>query len=122
MKLIDTSSWVHALRRKGDPAVRARVQGLMETGEAAWCPLVRLELWNGVGSEQDRINLRSLEQVLPELPLTDEIWQLACDMADRCRNKGKTAPVQDLLIAACARHHRIALEHSDEHFIWLMTI
>jgi predicted nucleic acid-binding protein len=122
MKLVDTSSWVHALRRKGNADVRARVQSLLERGEAAWCPMVRLELWNGVGSEDDRASLRSLEHVLLELPMNDAIWQAACDLADRCRRAGRTAPVQDVLIAACAHHHQVELEHCDEHFSWLMTI
>jgi predicted nucleic acid-binding protein len=29
MKLVDTSSWIDAMRRDGDAAVRARVQALM---------------------------------------------------------------------------------------------
>lgn len=50
MILINTSCWVHALRRAGNPVIRARVKALMEAGEAAWCPPIRLELWNGVGA------------------------------------------------------------------------
>ena len=122
VKLIDTSCWVHALRQKGDPIVREQVRALMEAGEAAWCPFVRLELWNGVGSERDRRNLRALENALPELAINDEVWQGARELADRCRKAGKTAPVQDVLIAACARHHKIEVMHADEHFTWLMIL
>jgi predicted nucleic acid-binding protein len=35
---------------------------------------------------------------------------------------GKTAPAVDVLIAACARHHRVALEHADSHFDFLLTL
>lgn len=122
MKLVDTSSWVHALRRQGAAAVRTRVKTLLEAGEAAWCPMVRLELWNGVGSESDRKSLLALEEVIPELPVTEEVWQAAFDLAERCRRGGKTAPVQDLLIGACARFHRVELEHDDRHYDWLMTL
>ena len=59
MKLVDTSAWIHQLRRKGDAAVRSRVEALLKAGEAAWCSAVRLELWNGVGSEAGRRILRS---------------------------------------------------------------
>ncbi len=116
MKLVDTSSWVHQIRRKGDPVVRARVEQLLRGGEAAWCPVVRLELWAGVGSDLDRKLLRDYAQALPELPITDEGWQSACDLADRCRRAGRTAPPHDILIAACARHHRVEIEHDDAHF------
>lgn len=122
MKLVDTSCWVHALRQSGDAVVREQVRCLMEAGEAAWCPIVRLELWNGVGSERDRRNLRMLEDVLPELPIGDETWQAARELADRGRKAGKTAPVQDVLIAACARVHGVEVMHDDEHFTWLMAL
>jgi predicted nucleic acid-binding protein len=122
VKLVDTSSWVHALRRQGDAAVRSRVKSLMEAGEAAWCPMVRLELWNGVRSDNDRKSLLALEKVVPELPVTEEVWQAACDLAERCRRAGKTAPIQDVLIGACARVHGVELEHDDRHYDWLPTL
>ena len=122
MKLIDTSSWIHALRRQGSEVVRERIKALMQAGEAAWCSMVRLELWNGVGSDKDRKILLALEAVVPELPITDDVWQAAFDLADRCRKTGRTAPVQDIVIAACARSHHVALEHADRHYDWLMTL
>jgi predicted nucleic acid-binding protein len=122
MKLVDTSSWVHQIRRRGDPAVRARVEQLLRTGEAAWCPIVRLELWAGVGSEADRSLLRDYQQRLPELSFTDEVWQNACELADRCRGAGKTAPPHDIAIAACALHHGVEIEHDDAHFDLLANL
>jgi predicted nucleic acid-binding protein len=116
MKMVDTSSWIHQIRRRGDPAVRARVEQLLRTGEAAWCPVIRLELWAGVGSDADRKLLRAYEQRIPELPITDEVWERACRMADGCRGSGRTVPPHDILIAACARHHELEIEHDDAHF------
>ena len=80
--------------RRGDLAVRERVSVLLGNGEAAWSAPIRLELWNGVARE----------------------------LADRCRKVEKTAPAIDLLIAACARHHRVRLEHADAHFDFLLTL
>ena len=37
-----------------------RVRRLVESGDAAWCPAIRLELWNEVGDESDRRILRDL--------------------------------------------------------------
>ena len=68
---------------------------MLERGNAAWCPAVRLELWNGAGNESDRRILRKA---------------------------GKTAPAIDVLIAACARHHGVELEHADAHFEFLMAL
>ena len=122
MRLVDSSAWVHCLRRMGRADVVDGVRRLMASGEAAWCPAIRLELWNGVGDERDRRILRDFEQTLPELPITDEVWAEACALASRCRKAGKTAPAIDVLIAACARHHGVDVEHADNHFDFLMTM
>lgn len=110
------------MRRRAEPAVRARVEQLLAVGLAAWCPIVRLELWAGVSTEQERAALREYEQRIPELAINDEIWQSACDLADRCRKAGKRVPANDLLIAACARYHGVELESADAHFDFLKTL
>jgi len=69
VKLIDTSSWIHQMREQGDPVVRARVEALLRAGEAAWCAMVRLEIWAGIGDERERQALRAYEAVIPELPI-----------------------------------------------------
>lgn len=120
--LVDTSSWVQALRRKGNEEIKARVRLLVESGEAAWCAMVRLELWAGVGGDQERKALRDFEDHIPDLGITDEIWEEACDLASRCRKAGKTSPASDILIAACARHHGIEVERADAHFDFLMKL
>ena len=116
MVLIDTSSWIHFLRPDGDLRVRARVEAPLRSGAACWCPLVRLELWNGAGGERERKVLREFERIVPELAVTPEVWDLAYDLARRCRAAGATVPAAVLLIDACARHHGVALEHGDGDF------
>jgi predicted nucleic acid-binding protein len=116
VKLVDTSSWVHQIRKRGDPTVRARVEALLSAGTAAWCPQVRLELWAGVRSDQDRKILHDYEKVLPEFPITEAVWRLAYELGDRGRQAGISPGAGDLLIAACARHHAVELEHADADF------
>ena len=116
MVLVDTSSWIHMLRADGDKAVRARVESLLQAGTACWCPMVRLELWNGARAEGDKKALRDFERRLPEIPITDEVWNLAYSLAEKTRSAGTTAPGSDILIAACAQHHGVQLEHSDSGF------
>jgi predicted nucleic acid-binding protein len=121
MVLIDTSSWIHMLRADGDKAVSARVKALLESGSACWCPMVRLELWNGARGDRDKKALRDFEQRLPELPITSEVWDLAYSLAQKARSAGATAPGSDILIAACAKFHAVALEHADADFDRLMA-
>lgn len=116
MTLIDTTCWVHAIRRNGDPALQAKVADLFREGLAIWCPIIRLELWNGAGSDRDRALLKEIEQTISELSIDDKFWQEVCELATRCRRAEKTVPVTALLIAACARRHKVDLEHADRHF------
>lgn len=116
MKLVDTSAWVHQMRPKGDPFVRARVEALLRTGDAVWCPMVRLEIWAGVGNEKERRTLRDYDSVLPSLAIDDDVWRSAFDLASRARSGGRTIPPSDILIYACARHHGVEMEHADAHF------
>ncbi|MBA4386352.1 MAG: hypothetical protein C0404_00115 [Verrucomicrobia bacterium] len=122
MKLVDTSCWVHQLRSRGDKDIRDRVNNLLLAGEAAWCPPVRLELWAGVGNEAERRILREYEQVIPELPVTDAVWQKACDLAHIGRRNGMSLPVTDLLVYACAAENGVEIEHADRHFAEMARI
>ncbi|MBY0497084.1 MAG: PIN domain-containing protein [Cyanobacteria bacterium] len=116
MVLVDTSAWIHFLRPDGDAAIRARVVAHLTAGTAHWCPIVRLELWNGAGGEREKKVLREFERLIPELAITTGVWNDACDRVRRCRTAGVSAPASDVLIAACARHHGAQLEHADSDF------
>jgi len=113
--LIDSSSWVEALRADGRAEVRVRVAALLEAGCAAWCDLVALELWNGARGSYERKKLRELEESLILLETTAAVWRGARELADRCRKAGRTVPATDLLIAACALAHGAEIEHCDAH-------
>ena len=116
MILVDTSSWIHMLRPSGDPTVRARVEAALNSGQACWCPPVQLELWNGARGHKERAVLRELAGALPEVPIDEDVWKTAYGLASRARAKGVAVPAIDLIIAACAIRHGIALESSDSDF------
>ena len=114
--LVDSSLWVHQLRKSGDPAKRDRVNALLESGEAAWCPPVRLELWRGVTNDAERKTLRRYEALLPDYEISPEVWNRSIQLADRGRASGVTIPLPDLLIFACAKVHGLEVVHDDTHF------
>ena len=103
--VVDSSLWVHQLSKSGDPAKRDRVNTLLKSGEAAWCPAVRLELWRGVTNDAERKTLRRYEASLPDYEISAEVWQRSIQLADRARASGVTVPLADLLIFMCARIH-----------------
>ena len=116
MTLIDTSAWIEQLRRAGDASVRKQVEALLASGDAAWCPLVRLELWIGARGEDERTALTDMEEALPSLAIDAAIWDRAATLASGARKRGITVPATDLLVASCARHHDVPLLHHDRHF------
>ena len=122
MLLVDTSSWIHLLRPNGDPTVRTRVERALQAGEACWCPMVRLELWNGAGGEREKKALGDFERLLPELEIDDEVWRGTYELARKARSAGVSVPATDLLIAACAKRHDADLEHSDSDFTQLAKL
>jgi len=115
LTLIDTSAWIHSLRPDGDPAASVRVRSLLESGEAAWCSLIQLELWNGARGEREKRVLIEMAAGLPDLAMDQDVWSTAFDLARQARAQGLTVPATDLAIAACARRHGVALEHVDSH-------
>lgn len=114
--LVDSSLGVHQLRKGGDRVKRERVHGLLESGEAAWCPPVRLELWRGVTNDLERKTLRRYEAVLRSYEISPEVWDRSIHLADRGRAAGFTVPLADLLIFACATLNDLELAHDDAHF------
>jgi predicted nucleic acid-binding protein len=120
--LIDTSSWIEALRRDGDPAIKARVAALLREGTAAWCDMVRLELWNLLRGAAERRQMEELEADVANLATTDEVWARARLLAQRVRAKGINVPEADLVIAACAWKHGVEMEHDHAHLTTLASL
>lgn len=110
------------LRPNGDPAVRDRVIAALASGQACWCPPVQLELWNGARGQRERKVLRHFANALPELAANEGVWLEAYNLARRARARGVAAPAADVLIAACARYHGVALETADSDFMLLESI
>ena len=116
MILIDTSSLVHFLRRKGDPVVKERVRGILRGGDAAICPMIEVELSMGVASPQDARDVGELCGFLLKLPIDERVWTEAARLGRACRKNGTPVPASDLVIAACAFVHGAKIEAADGHF------
>ena len=116
MKLVDTSAWIESLRPDGNRVTGDRVRALLLSGDAAWCAMVKLELWNGARGDHEKRVLRDMEDHIIELEMTAAVWTRAFDLARKARSAGLTVPATDILIASCARHHGVALEHMDGHY------
>ncbi len=120
--LVDTSSWIEALRSTGKNDIRQKVFNLMIDGRAAWCDMVAVELWNGARGEYEKQKLSELEREIACLHTTQEVWHLARTLAQKCRQEGRTVPSSDLVITACALFHHAAVEHCDSHIDFILKV
>lgn len=114
--LIDSSCWVEALRKDGNPAIVEQVKHLLLSGTAATCPMIMLELWNGARGEYEKTQLKKLGETLIKLEIDDEVWSGARELSVLCRTNGLTIPSTDLLIISVSRRHSVSLIHADRHF------
>lgn len=117
MYLIDTSIWLDFINKKSEIELAQRVQELMASKQAAWCPMIKLELQRA-GKERASA-LALLDEVLPSLDITPEVWQRSHQLAQACSRQGKPVPNTDILIYATALHHGCKVFHNDKHFDWL---
>jgi len=121
MKLVDTSSWVEYLRDRESEAGDA-VEVLVLSGEAAWCDITLVELWHGVRGAKEKRELAEMENEVERIPVDAPVWRLASKLALRCREKGLTLPISDIVTVACAVTHGLELEHCDKHFDDLLPL
>ena len=121
MKLIDTSSWVEYFRERESEA-GDNVEVLVLSGEAAWCDITLVELWHGVRGAKEKRELAEMENEVELIPVNAAVWRLSSKLALRCREKGITVPLSDIITAACAATHGLELEHCDKHFNDLLPL
>ncbi len=121
MTLVDASSWIEFLRGR-DSAPGQRVKTLLARGDAAWCDMTLVELWNGAQGTAEKKALEELEEELRLYPVNEQVWASARSLARRCREKGVTASTPDIVVAACAANNKLLLEHCDSHFDKVLPI
>jgi predicted nucleic acid-binding protein len=121
MTLVDASSWIEFLRGR-DSVTSRRVRDLLVQGRAAWCDITLVKLWHGTRGQHEKAILEELEGELPLCPVNQPVWARARKLARACREKGLTAPLPDIIIAACAVENKIGLEHQDPHFDLILPL
>ena len=116
MILIDSSCWVEAYRRGGEPSIQRAVATALEEGPVAVCGMVWVEVLGFVRDGRER---RIIETDLGGLRWLDSprgVFDDAASLGRELRSAGMTVPATDLLIASTAMAAGATLLHADRHF------
>ncbi len=112
--LVDTSAWIDFFR--GERLARARVDGLLNHGEAGVCGPVLAEVLSGT---QDRFTWQRLSNLMSALPLLEPepgAWLRVAELRFLLARQGAQAHLIDLMIAVTAADRRASLLTRDRDF------
>jgi predicted nucleic acid-binding protein len=112
--LVDTSVWIEAFRR-ANGVVAAHLRILLDAGVVAMSPPIRIELLSGSGAA-DLPRLRRVLSALPLLAPTARCWERMEGFVEKAVPAGRRFAVGDLLIAAVAAEHDLAIWSLDGDF------
>lgn len=112
--LADTS----VLTRLAAPAVQDRVAPLVHAGSIALCAVAAAEVLRGTRSPEHHRETRAQLRAFFWLPAPDDVWERLIEVQSALADRGlqQSVKIPDLLIAAIAERHRVAVLHYDRDF------
>lgn len=117
MILTDTSILIEWSRRP-----TFAVQAVIDSGRAGVCGPVIAELYGGVRSEAERLDLEIALQQFARVAIDENTWILAGRMLGEMDRRGTRVPFPDGIIAAAAIQHGVPVWTRDQHFNRLRTV
>ena len=98
--------------------VQARLSPIIESGEAATCAIVDLEVLYSARSHEDHVRIRYRRSLAYEsVPITEAILERAIDVQGELARSGRhRVPIPDLIIAAAAEAAGLVILHYDKDF------
>ena len=97
-------------------AAQTEMHVLLNARRVAINPAIRVELLRGARDEDAYVLLRGRLAAVPVLEPDARVWSRCERMGYDLRRRGVSAAVVDLLIAATAIEHNVALYHLDRDF------
>ena len=112
--LIDKS----ALARIQHPAVEKRLAPIIESGDAATCSIVDLEVLYSTRNREEHSRVRARRAfAYRKVELTEAVFNRAIDVQGLLAGRGRhRLPIPDLIIAAAAEAARMTVLHYDADF------
>lgn len=112
--LVDKS----ALARMPEPAVRERLGPIIETGEAATCAIIDLEVLFSARNHRERERIRTRRGLAyAQVPVSEEVFRRAIEVQGELARTGRhRLPIPGLLVAATAESAGLVVLHYDADF------
>jgi predicted nucleic acid-binding protein len=112
--LVDKSALARMIRA----SVRRRLAPIIESGEAASCAIVDLEVLFSARAYEDYVETRQRRSLAyHRVPLTDETFQRALDVQQELAKIGHhRLPIPDLIVSAAAELASLTVLHYDSDF------
>jgi predicted nucleic acid-binding protein len=112
--LVDKSAWVRRVHHD----VAAVLDPLAAEGKIASCAITDLEILFSARNGTEHATWRKQRRAFPRLAMPYDIWQRAIEVQGLLAKRGhhRAVPIPDLLLAATAEHHQVALLHYDRDF------
>lgn len=115
--LLDTSAWNRLGGDRLDPDRAAEVADAVAAGEVALSLPVLLEIGYSARSAREHEELTTELLALPQLPISDEVETRALEaQAELARSGHHRVPPPDLIVAALADRHGLAVLHYDADY------
>lgn len=112
--LVDKS----ALARMPLAPVRERLAPILESGQAATCSIIDLEVLYSARNAKDHVEIRQRRKLAyARVPLTEKIFLRAIEIQGELALRGRhRIPIPDLIIAAAAESAGMTVLHYDADF------
>lgn len=114
--LVDSSVWIEATRKRGDPAIAVELGELLLSGRAAMTEPVWLEIYQGIRGKKEEERLKEVRSSCTWLAFDDACWVEAAATARACQRAGVNVPFGDMMVFACAKRYGVELREQDRHF------
>lgn len=112
--LIDSNVYIGLLRQRKDPL--AEMGRRFELTDIACCGVVRAEVLRGIRAPKVLERMKGFFAVTRMIATTETLWNEVTALAWRLDRMGRTLPLSDLVIAACAFRAGAAVLTDDTHF------
>ena len=116
--LVDTSCWIAAFRNK-ESFEASIIESLLKEDRAVISSLVLSELLQGAHTQHEFQILENSLKTIPLIKGIDELSTQVGRLSYHLKKKGFQIATLDIVLAALAIHHRIALYTLDKHFKWI---